>query len=349
MLQRSIRRFSDFLKRYGIPDIIDLRPSRDLLLVSGLDAGKLIQNTSTIDTYSLLKRDTEEGIYGAFLTAQGRVMFDAWIYPRRQLPDEATRPLVIEVDHGVGERLAIHLAYHKLRLQAEFKDLTQTHEVRITNQGNESDGMFALDNRGGWSLKRSIQVRQGSPTSLQHPVEYDDVKLSLSEDDRILDHLRLACGVPEGMQLMRIREMFPFDCNLDALNALDLKKGCYLGQELVTRTLTRGVIRRRLLPFRILGVLGETDIEDARSSWTLRQHKPQVYLDRSLFPVTLPDFTPAPSRNYGNIVVMQPDENAGWALVRLEEFEQTPLFAIKRSDALMLCEAILPDYLCNKT
>ena len=41
----------------------------------------------------------------------------------------------------------------------------------------------------------------------------------------------------------------PFQFNFDLLNAIYLKKGCFLGQEIVSRGLMTGIIRRRLFPF----------------------------------------------------------------------------------------------------
>ena len=41
----------------------------------------------------------------------------------------------------------------------------------------------------------------------------------------------------------------PLECNLDGLGAVSFTKGCYLGQELTSRTHFRGVVRKRILPF----------------------------------------------------------------------------------------------------
>jgi len=43
----------------------------------------------------------------------------------------------------------------------------------------------------------------------------------------------------------------PFQFNYDLLNAISLKKGCYIGQEIVSRGMLAGIIRRRIFPFTI--------------------------------------------------------------------------------------------------
>lgn len=41
----------------------------------------------------------------------------------------------------------------------------------------------------------------------------------------------------------------PFQFNFDLLNAISFKKGCYLGQEIVSRSYFTGIVRRRVFPF----------------------------------------------------------------------------------------------------
>ena len=46
-----------------------------------------------------------------------------------------------------------------------------------------------------------------------------------------------------------LADKLPFQFNLDILNGVSLRKGCYLGQEIVSRAYNSGIIRRRLFPF----------------------------------------------------------------------------------------------------
>ena len=59
------------------------------------------------------------------------------------------------------------------------------------------------------------------------------------------DALRLALGVAEGGELAG---ELPLELNLDGLNAVSFAKGCYVGQELTSRTHFRGVVRKRAMP-----------------------------------------------------------------------------------------------------
>ncbi|CAK9025330.1 unnamed protein product [Durusdinium trenchii] len=57
---------------------------------------------------------------------------------------------------------------------------------------------------------------------------------------------RVCCGVPEGPGDLKIDEVMPLHGNLDLLNFVSFSKGCYVGQELLTRTKHRGAVRRRI-------------------------------------------------------------------------------------------------------
>lgn len=57
---------------------------------------------------------------------------------------------------------------------------------------------------------------------------------------------RVCCGVPEGPQDLKVDELMPLHGNLDLLDFISFSKGCYVGQELLTRTKHRGAVRRRI-------------------------------------------------------------------------------------------------------
>lgn len=77
--------------------------------------------------------------------------------------------------------------------------------------------------------------------------------LNASEAD--YQEWRLQHGIPESPSDLIPDKSIPLECNLDFLNAISWDKGCYLGQELTALTKYRGLIRKRLLPINIKGVV----------------------------------------------------------------------------------------------
>jgi folate-binding protein YgfZ len=59
---------------------------------------------------------------------------------------------------------------------------------------------------------------------------------------------RISQGVPEGGRDFAFGEAFPHEALLDQLNGVDFTKGCYVGQEVVSRMEHRGTARRRIVP-----------------------------------------------------------------------------------------------------
>ncbi|MGA7456143.1 MAG: folate-binding protein, partial [Methyloceanibacter sp.] len=60
--------------------------------------------------------------------------------------------------------------------------------------------------------------------------------------------LRISLGVPEGGLDYAFGDAFPHEALFDQLNGVDFKKGCYVGQEVVSRIEHRGTARKRIVP-----------------------------------------------------------------------------------------------------
>jgi folate-binding protein YgfZ len=59
---------------------------------------------------------------------------------------------------------------------------------------------------------------------------------------------RILNGVPEGIDDFIAGTSLPLECNLDYMNGVDFRKGCYVGQELTIRTYHKGITRKRIMP-----------------------------------------------------------------------------------------------------
>ncbi|MEZ5841772.1 MAG: hypothetical protein R3D02_15565 [Hyphomicrobiales bacterium] len=53
--------------------------------------------------------------------------------------------------------------------------------------------------------------------------------------------------MPEARRDFDYGDVFPHDVDMDCLNGLDFKKGCYVGQEVVSRMQHRGTARRQVV------------------------------------------------------------------------------------------------------
>lgn len=165
---------------------------------------------------------------------------------------------------SAASQLAAHLARFKLRARVGVADASADWAVWTrTPQGcdappPEPDARAAAE---GWRRDPRLAVR---PQSSHCAFYRDSSSLRLAQElgwrallprgsapaDAASDggayaYLRLALGVAEGAELAG---ELPLELNLDGLGAVSFTKGCYVGQELTSRTHFRGVIRKRAMP-----------------------------------------------------------------------------------------------------
>lgn len=208
-------------------------------------------------------RPRTEGFYTAFLSSQGRVLHDVFVYPDTLVrgkdggPDALRENFLIEVDAAEAERLQRHIRRYKLR--AKF-------DVRLLDPG-EMGVWHAWDDAGGAALEAglakaatgaegsgAVVLRDPRAPGLGHrilrlgdapPAALEQLGPASEEAYRVRRYLR---GVAEGQDELACEHALPLESNIDVMGGVDFHKGCYVGQELTIRTKHRGVVRKRILP-----------------------------------------------------------------------------------------------------
>ncbi len=189
-------------------------PGHRILSVAGPDARDLLQRVITADVVSL-----EDGHCrpGALLTPQGKILVDFLIFA-----DGET--LWLDVPASAAEGLLKRLTMFKLRARAEIVLNTDLRALWSTSPFPGSAG----DPRLAGRVHRGIGEQGG--------------------EARTLDTIEIQAGVPAFDRDYGEAEVFPTDVNLDAFGGVGWKKGCFIGQEVVSRMKRRGTIRKRSLP-----------------------------------------------------------------------------------------------------
>ena len=191
--------------------------NRGWLTVSGPDASDFLQGLITTDLDTL---EPGAAAPGALLTPQGKIMFFFMI-------SKAENELFIETDADTVDALTKRLTMYKLRAKVE---ITKRNEIGATVVWGEAppeesanDIRFA---KAGIDLYR-LPGGSGSPEGY--------------------DALRAQAGVPEAGVDFALQDAFPHDILLDKSGGVSFKKGCYVGQEVVSRMQHRSTARRRLV------------------------------------------------------------------------------------------------------
>jgi len=321
-------------------------PARSLIAVYGQDAAHFLHG---ICTSAVPKTPASpSGFYSAFLTGQGRVLYDTFIYPtshsntyRNTLParirekhgDQDTGYL-IEVDSSQALELQKHLKKYKLRAKIDLRVLEdgecdvwsiwdETTQPWIpysstttpTSSSTPNDLISLLDTRAPGMGHRILLPSQNHTTS-SLPDEISALisptaSATPSSSYTLRRYLR---GVPEGSAEIPSGAALPAEHNIDVMSGIDFRKGCYIGQELTIRTHHTGIVRKRILPVVLYPAsAGATKSEDAGVKKLEYDPATSVTL-----PLTGGDIKPyeRPGRSAGKFVAGV--GNVGLALCRVE-------------------------------
>jgi folate-binding protein YgfZ len=185
---------------------------RSVLIVSGADAGGFLQGLVTVSSQDMAPGEMR---YGALLTPQGKVIADMIL----QRTDDG---FLIDCAANAAPALLKRLNLFRLRAAVAIADRSDL-------------AVFAFE---GAPDPRSEEAprRRIAPRPAAH-----------STDAARYHAARIAAGLPEQGADFASEEVFPADINMDLQGGIDFSKGCFVGQEVVSRMKRRGTARRRTL------------------------------------------------------------------------------------------------------
>ncbi len=200
---------------------------RAVITVAGPEAEHFLQNILTVDVESLADGEVKPG---ALLTPQGKILFDFLI--SRAGPD-AFR---LECRADVGADFHRRLLMYKLRTKAE---ISKPEQAVVTVAWQNASASSETDS----TSLRDARFPQGDVVRF-----YGAEQGSGDGGDLAAWHaLRIAGGVAESGADYQLGDAFPHDVLLDQMSGVGFGKGCYVGQEVVSRMQHRGTARRRVL------------------------------------------------------------------------------------------------------
>ena len=233
---------------------------RGFIQVTGPEAKDFLQNIVTNDVEKVT--DTSS-VFSSILTPQGKYLFEFFIL---KLKDS----YLLECEKESTEEIIKILNYYKLRSKVDFINLNKEYSASVislekfkeidssnSSKGktiNYEDGLIYIDPRND-KLGAKIISKIGT-------VQIKIKKLNLNFADKNKYYKNcFELGIPQ-INLKNLKDkIFGIENNLDELNGIDFKKGCYVGQENTSRIKLRNKLRRRILPVqKISGEISENDI-----------------------------------------------------------------------------------------
>jgi hypothetical protein len=197
---------------------------RAALRIDGAEARDFLHNLLTADISGL---KPGEAAYAALLTPQGKILFDMFVF-------DAEAAFVVDCSAAQKADLIKRLTFYKLRAKLNIVDISD-YDVGVSpNQPPQ-------------------ELRYRDPRSPEMGWRFFSPRAGLAEAEGY-EALRIGQGLADTDADLGSGEFFPHEANLDQLGAVSFEKGCYVGQEVVSRMEHRGTARSRILPVRLGGV-----------------------------------------------------------------------------------------------
>jgi folate-binding protein YgfZ len=227
-------------------DQIIILENRGLISITGDDAKEYLQNIITNDINKVSKINS---IFAALLSPQGKYLFDFFVI-------KDSEGYLIDCDGKSVKELVFNLSKYKIRSKIEIKDLSSNYVVAVMNFDN-----FKIIQKELGKQETTLEYRE-SPIFVDprdndlgariiSPLEklYLTIKklnLKIVKNKSYIEKAFLK-GIPvEGLNNLK-EKLFGLEINFEKLNAIDFKKGCYVGQENTARMKLKNKIRRQLM------------------------------------------------------------------------------------------------------
>lgn len=214
-----------------------LLPDRGVVKVAGDDARRFLNGLVTADIAGMNPATPR---FAALLTPQGKIIADFII---AEAPKQDGGGFFLDVARALVGTLVERLNLYKLRAKVIAEDLSEILGVLAVWNGvaDTAYGLLYSDPR-----LPALGARVMLPPHLA-AVAASDLGAELV-DAAVYEAHRIALGVPRGGLDFTYGDAFPHETDMDQLGGVDFAKGCYVGQEVVSRMEHRGTARTRAVP-----------------------------------------------------------------------------------------------------
>ena len=228
-------------------DQIILLEDRGLISITGEDVKNFLQNIITND---IEKVNLSTSIFSALFTPQGKYLFEFFLI-------QSKNGYLLDCDNKFTNEIINYLLKYKLRSKIEISDISKDYVIGLINsekfldiQKNENKTGDTIEFRGSPLFldprNNNLGARIVSSLEKLH-LTIKKLNLKIIKPDAYFAKAH-SLGIPiKGIENLK-DQLFGLEANFEELNAIDFKKGCYIGQENTARMKLKEKLRRRLLP-----------------------------------------------------------------------------------------------------
>ena len=249
---------------------------RGILFIEGVDAKDFLQNIITND---INKVSDHNSCFASLLNPQGKFLFEFLVIQHK-------KGYFIDCEKNQINELFKQLSLYKLRssvqilnLSNEFVVAALSYEKFKSMEGSKDQLGFTLKYREDPILLDPRNKKLGARLVINLEKLYLSLKkLDLkSTKQEEYYNLSFELGIAQQNTDKLKNKIFGIECNFDELNAIDFKKGCYIGQENTSRIKLKNKLTKRLLPIKVI----EGDISAGQSIFIEKTEIGKVLIDKN--------------------------------------------------------------------
>jgi folate-binding protein YgfZ len=232
---------------------------RAILYINGLDAKDFLQNLISNDINKVIN---ESSCFASLLTPQGKFLYEFIVIKHKS-------GYFIDCEKSQSEEIFKQLNLYKIRSKVEILNLSNEfvvasfgYEKYLSIEGSKDILGFTFKYREDPIILDPRNKNLGARLIINLEKLYLSLKKLELKDDKIENYYiqshKLGI-VPKNLNKLK-NKLFGIECNFEELNAIDFKKGCYVGQENTARIKLKNKLSKRLLPLEIIdGKLSEDE------------------------------------------------------------------------------------------
>jgi len=249
---------------------------RGILFIDGVDAKDFLQNIITND---INKVSDHNSCFASLLNPQGKFLFEFLVIQHK-------KGYFIDCEKNQINELFKQLSLYKLRssvqilnLSNEFVVAALSYEKFKSMEGSKDQLGFTLKYREDPILLDPRNKKLGARLVINLEKLYLSLKKLDLKSTKHEEYYNLSfeLGIAQQNTDKLKNKIFGIECNFDELNAIDFKKGCYIGQENTSRIKLKNKLTKRLLPIKVI----EGDISAGQSIFIEKTEIGKVLIDKN--------------------------------------------------------------------
>lgn len=217
---------------------------RGVVAVTGADAVKFLNGMVTNEVAHLQQG---EAAHAGLLSPQGKILFDF-------LSVRVADGWLLDAAADKTADLVKRLSLYKLRATVEIKDVSDAFAV-LALWGDDPSSPGETTGTQSFTDPRHAALGLRILADRHFATDIASATNGLNSEEKDYHAHRIALGVPEGGKDYEFGDAYPHEADFDLFDGVSFKKGCYVGQEIVSRMQHKTVVRKR-----VVRIAGDSDL-----------------------------------------------------------------------------------------